>query len=157
MHFNSKITSLLKYFRKIEKTKYLCMRFKNSWVFCFFCNWEYIEDVYLLIKNKMLDLIYKYPEVTIILINLFFIIVTYWFIYPKFVKDNLNKLTLFDLFFSIFSLVIAWIFFYWKDINFFLVWKWYFFSIGIYFILEIILFLDYSNRYKIDLWNNNIK
>lgn len=40
----------------------------------------------------MLDLIYRFPETTIIVINLIFILVSYWFIYPKFVKDNFNTL-----------------------------------------------------------------
>ena len=106
----------------------------------------------------MLELAFKNPETTIIIINTLFVIVSYFLIYPKFVKGNLNKLMIFDFFISILSLIVAGLIFYDKNIEFYLFFfstNWFWFSLVIYFILETAWLFWYKDKYSINITSLN--
>lgn len=94
-----------------------------------------------------------YPELTILSINILLITISYLLVYPKFVKDNIEKLVQFDICISIFSLTIAWILFWNTKIDFsFILFSsnWFLFSLITYFVIETPILFWYSKQQWID-------
>ncbi len=92
------------------------------------------------------------PEMTIWLINSIFVLVSYFFIYPIFVKDDRKKLLKFDIGISLVAFIIAWRLYSGSEIKFDLILfktDWFWFSLITYLIAEMIAFRGYLKIYKV--------
>ena len=105
-----------------------------------------------------MEYIIKNPEITILAINSLFIAGSYLLVYPTYVKENFNKLVIFDIFFTIIALMIAGLLFVNSEIEFnAIVFKtnWFWFTLLSYFIFESFIFYWYKNKYKIPFWEQS--
>ncbi|GAA6206113.1 MULTISPECIES: hypothetical protein [Thalassotalea] len=97
------------------------------------------------------------PELSIIVLNLFIILVAYISIYPKLAGNSFNKISFYDIFASGFSLVLVG-FNYWESSYQFslLVTKtnWFWFTFISYAIIEIPIMIWYFKKRKVKI---NIK
>jgi len=93
-------------------------------------------------------------ESTILLINIAFILFSYLYVYPRFVKDDLQKLTKFDIFSSLFALGVVGFFFFGDERSFdFILFEtnWWVFCILSYFVLELPFIFYYIKKWDIDI------
>lgn len=94
------------------------------------------------------------PEFLLIIVNLIILIVTYFWVNPRFSKDNLHKLFINDLLAIVVSLVVSAKIFWGQGITFNLIFidvNWFFYSIIVYSILEIPFLLKYLKKYKVKI------
>ena len=92
------------------------------------------------------------PEQVILLINISIVLVSYFVIYPRFVGNNLNKLTWNDIVASVVSVSIVGSLYWGSQIEFnLLVTKvnWFWFSFNTYLIIEAPLSLWYIKKHKV--------
>jgi hypothetical protein len=95
------------------------------------------------------------PELTVILINFIILIITYFFIFPKFAKKDLNKISLNDLIASSIALFVVGSIFWGTGISFNAILfklNWFWFSLFTYLIMEIPFVFWYLHKNKIDLF-----
>lgn len=101
--------------------------------------------------------ILSHPEQIILLINIIFVVVSYIFIYPRYVKEKINKLAMYDFVLSLSAAGVAWMIYWGTHISinlyFFDAW-WLLYSILTYTLLEIVPAIFYAKEYKItwDTW-----
>ncbi len=92
------------------------------------------------------------PEMTIWLINSVFVVTSYFFIYPIFVKDDRAKLLKFDIGISLLAFMISWKLYANTGIEFDLIFfktDWFWFSLITYLIAEMIAFRGYLKMYQV--------
>jgi Ca2+/Na+ antiporter len=102
----------------------------------------------------MINFIIDKPELFVLLLNIFLLIVSYLLIYPKVCKNDLQKIQKYDVFFSLLWIIIVWFLFWWTDINFNLVFidlNWFWFQIITYIFFEIIFFFWYMKKENISM------
>jgi len=93
------------------------------------------------------------PELSILLLNLVIILVAYLSIYPKLAGDSLNKISVYDLFVSAFSLLVVGLH-YWgsgHEFNLFIMnvnWVW--FTLITYGLIEIPILIWYIKKQKVE-------
>jgi hypothetical protein len=93
-----------------------------------------------------------YNELIVIIYNFIFIVFAYLWLYPKLELQDINALSLYDLIVSLTTLIVGWVLFGEKEILFslyFIDTAWYWYSITVYFILEIPFVLWYLKKYNI--------
>jgi TRAP-type uncharacterized transport system fused permease subunit len=89
------------------------------------------------------------PELTIILINVAFIVPAYFYFYPKFAGSNGNKVALYDLLITVSVLAISYLLFADKNIQFNIVvvsLNWFWFTLLTYAVIEMPLMLWYYKK-----------
>lgn len=94
------------------------------------------------------------PELVVLLLNGVLLVVTYYWLYPRFVGGDIKRLFINDVLASATSLLIAGMLFYGKGIAFNALLfeaNWFWFTILSYFVLEIPFSVLYCNKY--DLWD----
>ena len=106
---------------------------------------------------EIIETIRDLNEVSIIVVNVFLLIVGYFFIYPKYVKDNLEKLTSWDLVMSSTSLLISGLLFWNSGKEFYLLsfsLNWFLYTLLIYAVLELPLFFRYMKKWNMSLFKD---
>ena len=91
-------------------------------------------------------------ELIVIIYILAFIVFAYFWLYPKLELHDINALSLYDLIVSLTTLVVGWFLFGEKEMLFslyFIDTTWYWYSITVYFILELPFVLWYFKKYNI--------
>ena len=109
----------------------------------------------------MQNYITQFPEITILIINLTFILVSYLLIYPEWAKDDINKIMKLDIFFSLLSMIVVGLIF-WNSNNSFNIFittvNWFWFYLITYFIIESWFFAWYKKKYNVNMNpENNLK
>ncbi|GGA72080.1 hypothetical protein GCM10011369_12290 [Neiella marina] len=94
------------------------------------------------------------PELIVLMLNGVLLIVSYSWLYPKYVADNIRKLMINDVVASVVALAVAGGLFMGKNISFNALLfdaNWFWFTLLSYFVLEIPFSVRYCNKYN--LWN----
>jgi len=92
------------------------------------------------------------PEFMIVSLNLLLLLAAYLYLYPRLVEDDIHKLSLYDLFVSLVSLIAAGFLFWGSEYRFSMLFfetNWFWFTIASYLLLEIPFVLWYAKRYHI--------
>lgn len=92
------------------------------------------------------------PEIVVLSINLGIIVFAYFFIYPKYAKKDMRKMSMFDLILSLLSLVIAGFLFWGQGIKFNAILfnlNWFWFSLLTYFLIEAPFIYGYYKKYDV--------
>lgn len=94
------------------------------------------------------------PELIVLILNSIILLLAYYVIYPRFVRNNLNKLLINDVMVSLVAIVIAGSIYYGSDMTFSLIittTNWFWFSLLSYTIIEIPLMLRYLKKHNISI------
>ncbi len=103
----------------------------------------------------MYDFIITQKELAIFSLNLAILLIAYYYFYPKFAKNNINKMALYDIAISILSILIVGGLFWGKGLEFNLIFfkaNWFWFTFISFLVIELPLFAAYCKKYNIDLF-----
>ncbi len=94
----------------------------------------------------------KNPELYILIINIIIVFIQYFVVFPRFAKNDINKLTINDIIASLISLIVAGYFFYGTGYEFNIIFttvNWFSFSLITYLLLEIPIAIWYVKKNKV--------